>query len=154
MTDRHAIVIGKDGGMVELVAVVLEPLPEETGPCGEPAAGNGETKYAERVLFHELLEGESLVYENLPAALSMIKPRWADGEWTETATEEEAGERRETRAKRSRAAAPGEDGGPPEGTAVPSASESPQALPEDAGEAPAAGTGRGRPGRGKRNEPF
>lgn len=71
MENKHAIVIDAQGNKTEFVL----------------ASQNEEGKY---IPHHYVLQaGESLVFEEVPTALSMLKPRWSGSNWMETATPEE-----------------------------------------------------------------
>lgn len=75
MEHRHAIVIDEKGNKTAFVLVAVS---------GEDGT------YTERPLYYEMQEGEGLVYEDIEAALGMLKPQWTEEKgWTETATEEE-----------------------------------------------------------------
>lgn len=72
MEHKHAIVVDKNGYKTEFVLVQRDP---ETG--------------TDTVLYYEMQQGEQLVFEDVPAALAMLKPCWKSGAWVETATAEE-----------------------------------------------------------------
>lgn len=74
MKSKHAIVIDNQGYKVDLFLV---DFIEENG------------QVLEKPQYYTLKDGESLVYEDISTALSMIRPRWNGSTWEETATEEE-----------------------------------------------------------------
>lgn len=63
----NAIVINENGFKVEFVLLDID---------GKP-------------LFYELQENESIVTIDVNICLEILKPKWTDSEWIETATEEE-----------------------------------------------------------------
>ena len=69
----NAIVIDKNGHKVELVTV------EQPGNS---------------IMFYEIQPSEKLIYDDIGTAITMLKPRWVDDAWVETATSEEIAERK------------------------------------------------------------
>ncbi len=74
MEHKHAIVTDAEGYKTEFVLVNIWQE-------------NGQT--VETPLYYEMQEGERLVYNQVPEALAMSRPRWNGGTWEETATAEE-----------------------------------------------------------------
>jgi len=72
--EQHAIVIDSNGYKTDFVLVTIEETPE----------GKQETP-----MYYTFKDGESLIYEYIPTASSMCKPRWTGNAWEETATTEE-----------------------------------------------------------------
>ena len=73
MKTKHAIVIDNQGYKTELILVDFIEVEGEIN---------------EMPVSYVLKDGESLIYENISTALSMIKPRWNPNtkEWEETGT--------------------------------------------------------------------
>ena len=95
---KQALVIDKHGHKVELVVVVFEPILQdisaETNVDTDTVSSSDKkdeqtNKYNERVLYYNMKEGETLVYDDLAKAFAMLKPRWTGKAWEETATPEE-----------------------------------------------------------------
>lgn len=74
MKSKHAIVTDQQGFKVEFVLVEFY---EENG------------RELEKPRHYSLKDGESLIYEDISKALSMIQPRWNESAWEETAAPEE-----------------------------------------------------------------
>ena len=69
MTNNHAIVIDKQGHKIDFV--LTEKITTSESIEIVP-------------LYYTLQEGETLIFEDIETALSMIKPRWNGSEWEET----------------------------------------------------------------------
>jgi len=80
-----AIVVDADGVMVDLVAT--ESCTDRKGEAGH------------RVLFREMREGESLVFEDAWTAAGMTRAQWDGERWIETASEEEIAAERTRRGR-------------------------------------------------------
>ena len=83
MKTKEAIVINKEGFKVEYV--IVEFVQKEQDADQAPIEG----EFYEIPLYYTLQEGESLVYEDIATALSMVKPRWNGEKWIEKATKKE-----------------------------------------------------------------
>lgn len=71
LSTKNAIVINENGIKEEFVIVNIY---------------NDDTQ---EIYMYDLKENQSLVFEDVPTALSMYKPKFKNGAWIETATEEE-----------------------------------------------------------------
>lgn len=74
MEHKHAIVIKKNGYMS--VFVLVEIREEDGQEILEPYS-------------YDMQPGESFIFEDVPTALGMVKPKWNGRSWEEMATPEE-----------------------------------------------------------------
>lgn len=74
MDSKHAIVIDNQGYKVDLFLV---DFIEENG------------QVLEKPQYYTMKDGESIIYEDIATAQSMIQPRWNGAVWEEVATSED-----------------------------------------------------------------
>ena len=74
METKEAIVIDSKGFKVEFVIATVTEIGEEVHTTP---------------LYYTLQEGESLIFEDISAAIGMLKPQWGGTQWIECATKEE-----------------------------------------------------------------